>query len=238
MNSRAIADKETADSPPWLRIDPPVAPWSLVPGSVEVSWDSGTDDRWQVWLRRDSGASELFATGGRGRQRANWITEATHTFSLSPADKPEVVAASATTRMALRAAAERTRPFLRLTPNPLPRSQQTRNVHLEWDTGDGSAGRVTLETFDNPRGEQIQAGLGPAGSKDFDWIKPGRSYVFRLFRATNGIKPVVTVKMSPAGEGREMVLDLVALAGVLGSAPLAIALDVLRRMRRRTLQRS
>jgi hypothetical protein len=227
-----------AGSPPWLRIDPPEAPWSLVPGSVEVSWDSGTDERWQVWLRREGQPSELFATGPRGRQRASWITEGSHTFTLSPAGQPEVVAASASTRMALRAPEDRTRPFLRLTPNPLPRHKLPVTVRLDWDTGDGSAGKVTVEVFDNPHGEPIPAGLGASGSRDLNWLKPARPYTFRLYRATDGMRPVATVNMGPEGATRELALDIVALLGLVGSAPLAVGLELLRRVRARTPQRS
>lgn len=219
-------------STPWLRIHPAEAAWSAKPGTVEVGWDSGTDERWEVWTQPDDSEPQLFAAGPRGSRSATWISagQSFH-FTLSPPGRPSAIAARATTRMALRAASERTPPRVSLSPNPFPRDEERPVVRLDWDTGDGSLGRVMLVNRDGHGERETIAGHGAVGTRLIDWINSNERYEFRLYRLSDGGRRVAArVIGNQPRQTRELILDLGAFALIVALWPVAAAARTYRRL--------
>lgn len=89
-----------------------------------------------------------------------------------------------------------TEPQLSADPNPLPYTGGgPGTATIRWNTGDGSWGEVYVSVDGGP--DKLFA-AAPEGSAKANWIKPGKSFQFKLYRDsdTEAAEKVITVQMS------------------------------------------
>lgn len=229
---------------PGLRVDPTVVPWSAQAGGVTVTWSNGgAPGAWQVRVAIADQPETLFAGGGAGSQRADWIRAGTsYEFRLYRGGDPdETPVARVPVRMARTDRRGRPRAFL--SSDPVAVGPAPGRTRLHWDTGDGSIGviawaRVTRGTWD-----EVEVARGAGGSVEVGWLQPGSEYHFRLRRAGPGGRPLATTTVGMGSLRRQVWLDLlVVAAGIAAVATVAISLllaaVLARRVRRRTTGRS
>lgn len=93
-------------------------------------------------------------------------------------------------------------PHITANPNPLPVGNGAAVTTVAWDTDDGSEGEVFVSVND---GKEKHFGTNVAQSIKVDWIEPGDSCEFRLYK-DSGHKEVlasVTVTREPLPDGRK-----------------------------------
>ena len=67
------------------------------------------------------------------------------------------------------------------SPNPVTTGEGSSTTTITWNTGDGIAGQVYVSEDGAPETLFTE---GPTGSAPAPWIKPGKTFEFRLYAGT------------------------------------------------------
>jgi hypothetical protein len=124
---------------------------------------------------------------------------------------------------------------LPVSPVPTAAHPKTATPQVQWSTGDGSPGEVTV----TPEGsKEILLALGGEGIAPAAWIEPGHVYVFRLYSTVAGRRLIARLSVGRQAAAEvvalpqkpritssfvDRVLQVLAFASLLGLALLALA---------------
>ena len=79
------------------------------------------------------------------------------------------------------------------SPNPVPTSQGVGTTTITWNTGDGTAGQVYVESDGKP---EVRIADGPTGSKTVPWIVAGQTAEFHLYAGTEHTKMLAKTQVT------------------------------------------
>ena len=84
-------------------------------------------------------------------------------------------------------------PTITASPNPVTIGEGRGNTTITWNTGDGTTGRVYVSEDGAPETLFTE---GPTGSAPAPWIKPGKTFEFRLYAGTEHAKVLAKTQVT------------------------------------------
>jgi hypothetical protein len=174
MAPEVAAAAQTAG--PGISASPKLVSCATGRGSTTITWNAGGYSTAEVWVSVNGAKEMLFAgLSGSGVQGLDWISAgSTYDFRLYEGAAHTKVLGSAEVRCAAEPA------FIRAIPNPVQTDRTGSNgqTRIEWNTGNGKPGKVTLSING---GNELLVMNGARGALDVSYIRRDNQFTYRLY---------------------------------------------------------
>jgi hypothetical protein len=107
---------------------------------------------------------------------------------------------------------QKSAPFIRAEPNPIPIGPGLGSTTISWSTGNGKIGMIYLLAAD---GEEVLCQQGAEGSDRIDWIQRDVVYRFQLYEEGQQRVPLAATTVTMGNERLEIARDVAFLAGLV-----------------------
>ena len=186
---------------PFIRATPnpiPVAD-GRYPGATTVEWSTGDGSLGWVDVSVESAPENGFTVDSAGAQEAAWIQRGLEYRFTLYADERRTRALASVVVTTESGPSEQ--PFIRATPQRVPALTGPGRTTIEWSTGDGSLGWVSVSAGGAPESSFV---VEAEGWQDAPWIVQGVEYRFTLYADERRTRPldsvVVTTQSVPASK--------------------------------------